>query len=60
MYPRLTYQKVMHDRLNVMDFSAFEMCSQVKLPILVFNYTRNGAIEDAVAGKVIGTLVTAE
>lgn len=59
-YQRLTYAKVLQDRLKVMDLSAFEMCSDVRLPILVFNYTRTGAIEEAIRGKSVGTLVSAE
>lgn len=59
-YDRLTYQQVIADRLKVMDISAFDMCQQSKTPILVFNYKRPGAIEEAVAGRPIGTLVTEE
>jgi uridylate kinase len=59
-YDRLTYQKVLADRLKVMDLSAFEMCLEAKLPILVFNYKADRAIERAVAGHPIGTLVTSE
>jgi uridylate kinase len=57
-YERLTYKKVIDDRLKVMDLSAFDMCQQAKLAILVFNYKREGSLEQAVAGKAIGTLVT--
>jgi uridylate kinase len=59
-YEKLTFQKVLHDRLRVMDISAFDMCSEAKLPVLVFNYRADRAIERAVAGQPIGTLVTAE
>ena len=59
-YDRLTYQKVLHDRLKVMDISAFEMCSDAKLPILVFNYKLPNAIEKAAAGEMLGTLVSSE
>jgi uridylate kinase len=59
-YERLTFQKALHDRLRVMDVSAFDMCSEAKLPVLVFNYRADRAIERAVAGHPIGTLVTAE
>ena len=40
-----------------MDIGAFEMCRQAKLPILVFNYKREAAIEKAIAGHPIGTVV---
>ena len=54
------FQKALHDRLRVMDVSAFDMCSEAKLPVLVFNYRADRAIERAVAGHPIGTLITAE
>ena len=57
-YDRLTYTKVIADKLKVMDLSAFDLCQQAKLPILVFNYKREAAIEKAVAGQAVGTLVS--
>jgi uridylate kinase len=57
-YDRLTYERVIRDSLRVMDIEAFEMCRKAKLPILVFNYKQEGAIERAVAGHPIGTLVS--
>ena len=59
-YPRLTYQKVLADRLKVMDLGAFEMCQEARLPILVFDFKADRSIERAVAGQTVGTLVTAE
>jgi uridylate kinase len=56
-YEKLTYQKVIADNLKVMDISAFDMCRGAKLPILVFNYKREGAIEQAIAGQPIGTMI---
>lgn len=57
-YERLTYAKVLQDRLKVMDLGAFEHCQEAKLKILVFNYKKDRAIERAVAGQVTGTLVS--
>jgi uridylate kinase len=57
-YDHLTYDKVIKDRLRVMDIGAFEMCREAKLPILVFNYHKEGAIEKAIAGHRIGTVVS--
>ena len=45
------------DGLRVMDMGAFDMCRTAKLPILVFNYKRDRAIERAIAGEPIGTIV---
>jgi uridylate kinase len=56
-YDRLSYAQVIREDLKVMDMSAFDMCRAVKLPILVFNYKREGAIEQAVAGQPVGTVV---
>jgi uridylate kinase len=56
-YERLTFRKVIADKLKVMDLSAFDLCQAVRLPILVFNYKREAAIERAVAGLATGTLI---
>ncbi len=56
-YDRLTYDQVIRDGLRVMDIGAFEMCKQAKLPIIVFDYKRENAIEKAIAGHSIGTVV---
>src|SRR5476651_2672999 len=58
-YEKLKYEQVFRENLRVMDMSAIHMCCDCSLPILVFNYKREGAIEKAIAGHTIGTLVTA-
>jgi uridylate kinase len=55
---RLTYDRVFKEKLRVMDLSAIEMCENKKLPVLVFNYKKEGNLERAVAGQDVGTLVT--
>ena len=57
-FERLTYSRVLHDRLKVMDLGAFEHCQEAKLKIFVFNYKKDKAIERAVAGQATGTLVS--
>jgi uridylate kinase len=56
-YEKLTYAQVLRDNLRVMDMAAIDMCRERSLPILVFNYKREGAVERAIAGHAIGTLV---
>jgi len=56
-YERLSYSQVLRDNLQVMDMSAISMCMEARLPILVFNFKREGNIERAIAGQMIGTLV---
>ena len=57
-YDKLTYTQVIRDNLRVMDITAMDMCREGKLPILVFNFKREGNIERAIAGQPIGTYVT--
>ena len=57
-FDRLTFDQVIQKQLGVMDIGAFETCRKAKLPILVFNYEQDGAIERAVAGQPIGTVVS--
>jgi uridylate kinase len=57
-FDKLTYAKVVQDNLRVMDIGAIDQCREAKLPILVFNFQREGNIERAIAGHRIGTLVS--
>ena len=57
-YEKLTYPQVLRDNLQVMDMAAISLCQEGKMPILVFNFKREGNIERAIAGHAIGTLVT--
>ena len=56
-FKELTFDQLIQKQLGVMDIGAFEMCRLAKLPILVFNYKNDGAIEKAIAGEPIGTIV---
>ena len=57
-YEKLTYAQVLRDNLRVMDMAAISLCREARLPILVFNFKRDGNIERAIAGHSIGTLVS--
>ena len=56
-YEHLTYDQVLRDDLKVMDMTAIGMCLENHLPILVFNFKKEGNIERAIAGEPIGTWV---
>jgi uridylate kinase len=56
-YEHLTYEQVVRDDLKVMDMTAIGMCLDNGLPILVFNFKKEGNIERAVAGEAIGTWI---
>jgi uridylate kinase len=58
-YPELAFDKVLTDKLNVMDATAIVMCRDNDLPIRVFDLTRPGALVKLVGGENIGTIVRA-
>lgn len=59
-YDRLTFRKVIQDRLQVMDQTAVTMCSENNLPIIIFDMTKPRGIVDTLTGKTTGTVVCAE
>jgi uridylate kinase len=59
-YPRLTFQQVLSDRLNVMDATAVVMCRDHSLPLRVYNLNANGDLVRVARGDDVGTLVTNE
>jgi uridylate kinase len=59
-YARLTFDKVLADRLNVMDATAIVMCRENNLPLQVFNLFHAGDLLRIVQGEDVGTVVSAE
>jgi len=59
-YARLTFDKVLTDRLNVMDATAIVMCRDNRLPLRVFNLNNPGDLTRIVRGEDVGTSVTFE
>lgn len=57
-YDRISYHEVLVRDLKVMDATAFAMCQQNRVPILVINMDDDSALRAALAGEQIGTLVT--
>ena len=55
---RLTYREVIERGLEVMDLGAIELCRQMAIPILVFNFFREGELLRAVRGEPVGTLIS--
>jgi uridylate kinase len=58
-YDTVSFDKVLADKLSVMDATAIVMCRDNDLPLRVFDLTRANAIVQAMTGDDIGTLVTA-
>jgi len=57
--PRLSYLDVLNKNIRVMDTTAITLCMDNKLPILVFNIRKKGALPRIIAGEIIGTIVEA-
>ena len=58
-YQELTFTKALADHLKVMDATAFALCEQGPVPIIVFNVEQNGNLARLLAGENIGTIVHA-
>jgi len=56
-YDHLTFIDALKQRLNVMDSTAFSLCLDNNVPILVFDLNDEHAIHKAVHGEKVGTLV---
>ena len=59
-FDRLTFREALTKRLQVMDSTAFSLCMDNKVPILVFDMMNGDNIKEAVLGRKVGTLVTTE
>ena len=57
-YPTLTYDRVLDERLEVMDATAIVMCRDNRLPLQVFNLYNAGDLLRIVRGEDVGTIVT--
>ncbi len=58
LYDTLTYQRMIQESLKVMDMTAIGMCLENNVPIMVFNFKKEGNIERAIAGEPIGTWIS--
>jgi uridylate kinase len=56
--PRVTYIEALNRRLEIMDTTAISLCMDNKLPIVVFDLTRDGNIARIVCGEPVGSIVT--
>lgn len=56
-YNEITFEEVIQKKLGVMDQTAFTMCRENDLPIIVFNMNVPGNLRRIIQGESIGTLV---
>ena len=59
-YETITFHQCISQRLNVMDTTAFSLCMDNHIPIIIFELAPNGNLSHALRGQPIGTLVHGE
>ena len=57
-FATITYQEALQRRLQVMDTTAFSLCMDNRMPIIVFDFNQPHSIRRVVLGEAIGTVVT--
>jgi len=56
-FSNITFQEVFDKGLNVMDMTAFTLCQENNLPIIVFDMNKPGNLHQIVIGNNVGTLI---
>jgi uridylate kinase len=57
-YQKISFQECLSKNLRVMDMTAFTLCMENKLPIIVFDMNRSDNLKRVVTGEKVGTIVT--
>jgi uridylate kinase len=57
-YDKLSFQEAYEKNLNIMDMTAFTLCMENKLPIIVFDMNKKGNLLKVVNGEEAGTLIS--
>ncbi len=57
-FDTITFDEAYKKNLKVMDMTAFTLCKENELPVIVFNMNKKGNLKKVVKGEEIGTLVT--
>ena len=56
-FENITFQEAYEKNLNIMDMTAFTLCQENNLPIIVFDMNTKGNLQKIVAGEQVGTLI---
>jgi uridylate kinase len=57
-FDKISFEEVINRRLKVMDSTAFTMCRDNNMPLVVFDMNKPGNLKGIINGEAIGTLVT--
>jgi uridylate kinase len=56
-YDEITFDEALKKELRILDLTAFTMCKENELPIIVFNMNEKGNLRKVISGEKVGTLV---
>jgi uridylate kinase len=56
-FDELSFSEAYEKNLNIMDMTAFTLCKENSLPIIVFDMNKPGNLSNLIKGKKIGTLI---
>ena len=56
-YSTLSYEKALSDNLKIMDSTAFALCKDNKMPIVVFDMNKKGNLLKLIEGEQVGTVI---
>jgi uridylate kinase len=59
-YDRISFKECLDRNLRVMDMTAFTLCMENNLPIIVFDMNTSGNLKKVVMGEEVGTLVSVQ
>ncbi|MGC1389867.1 MAG: UMP kinase [Bacteroidales bacterium] len=57
-FDKISFEEVINKRLKVMDSTAFTMCRENNMPLVVFDMNKPGNLNKLIDGDIIGTLVS--
>jgi len=56
-FSELTFDEAIQKKLRILDLTAFTMCRENELPIIVFNMNEKGNLKKLISGEKVGTLI---
>lgn len=56
-FDELTFDEAIEKELHIMDLTAFTLCKENNLPVIVFNMNKKGNLKKLISGEKIGTFV---
>ena len=57
-YDTLSFDKAYENKLKIMDMTAFTLCKENNIPVVVFDMNIPGNLKKVILGNKVGTLVT--